>query len=81
MSKRLQVLVPEAEMAAIQLLARRQRIPVGEWVRRALRRACAGEPAIEPEAKLRAIRKAAAHAFPTAGIEQMLEETERGYLA
>lgn len=31
-------------------------------------------------ARLQAIRAAARHAFPTADIEQMLAETERGYL-
>ena len=34
----------------------------------------------DPKRKLRAIRKAATYSFPTADIEQMLDEIERGYL-
>ena len=39
MSKRLQVLLPDQEMTEIQRLARRERLTVGEWVRRVLREA------------------------------------------
>jgi Domain of unknown function (DUF4288) len=34
---------------------------------------------IEPETKLNAVRRAAQYAFPTADVEQMLNEIERGY--
>ncbi|MGI8741035.1 MAG: hypothetical protein ACR2NN_00410 [Bryobacteraceae bacterium] len=37
MSKRLQVLLADHEMSDIDRLARRERLTVGEWVRRALR--------------------------------------------
>jgi hypothetical protein len=80
MSKRLQVLVPDAEWAEINRLARREKITVGEWVRQALARARADRPAKDPQAKLMAVRKAVAHSFPTADIEQMNAEIERGYL-
>lgn len=53
---------------------------VSEWVRHALRRARRSEPAFEAGRKLEAIRAAARHEFPTADIEQMLREIERGYL-
>jgi hypothetical protein len=33
----------------------------------------------EPEVKLKAIRRAAQYSFPTADLEQMLSEIERGY--
>ena len=33
-----------------------------------------------PEAKLKALREAAQYFFPTADIDQMLQEIERGYL-
>jgi hypothetical protein len=66
-------------MSDIQRLAKRERLTVGEWVRRALRDARASRPAIEPETKLKAVRRAAKYSFPTAGIEQMLSEIERGY--
>jgi hypothetical protein len=81
MSKRLQVLLPDDEMSDIQRLARRERITVGDWVRRALREARARKPVNDPETKLKAVRRAAECAFPTADIEQMLDEIERGYRA
>ncbi|HUS05197.1 MAG TPA: hypothetical protein VMZ52_02805 [Bryobacteraceae bacterium] len=79
MSKRLQVLLPDAEMSDIQRLAKREDLTVGEWVRRVLRDARASRPAVNPEIKLKAIRRGAKYSFPTADIEQMLSEIERGY--
>jgi hypothetical protein len=79
MSKRLQVLLPDKEMEEIRRLARRERMPVGEWVRRALRAARAQKPANDPDVKLRALRKAVTYSFPTADIGQMLDEIDRGY--
>jgi hypothetical protein len=79
MSRRLQVLLPDQEMSDIQRLAKRERLTVGEWVRRALREARTSRPAIEPETKLKAVRRAATCSFPTADLGQMLDEIERGY--
>ena len=79
MSKRLQVLLPDREMSDIQRLAKQERLTVGEWVRRALREARASRPVIEPETKLKAVRRAVKYSFPTADLEQMLSEIERGY--
>lgn len=79
MSKRLQVLLPDREMAEVQRVAKRERLTVGEWVRRALREARASRPAMEPETKLKAVRRAARYSFPTADLGQMLDEIERGY--
>jgi hypothetical protein len=79
MSKRLQVLLPDQEMLEIQRLAKQERLTVGEWVRRVLREARADRPAFEPEAKLKAVRRAAEFSFPTADVKQMLSEIERGY--
>jgi hypothetical protein len=79
MSKRLQVLLPDPEMDEIRRLAKRDRLTVGEWVRRVLREARSCQPIHEKEFKLRAIRKAAGYSFPTADIREMLEEIERGY--
>jgi hypothetical protein len=79
MSIRLQVLIPDSEMEEIRRVARREKIAVGEWVRRTLREARAGRPAQEAAAKVKAIRKAAQHSFPTADIGQMLAEIEKGY--
>ncbi len=79
MSKRLQVLLPDQEMTEIQRFARRERVTVGEWVRRVLREARMRQPVNDPEVKLKAVRKAAHYTFPTAGIEQILREIEQGY--
>jgi hypothetical protein len=68
-------------MTEIRRLARRERLTVGEWVRRALREARKQKPLNDPEAKLKAIRRGAELSFPTADIEQMLSEIERGYQA
>jgi hypothetical protein len=67
MSKRLQVLLRDSEMADIRRLARCEQMTVGEWVRRALR----------TQFKLRAIREAAEYSFPTADIDQMLREIKK----
>jgi hypothetical protein len=78
--KRLQVLLDEDELREIQSTARRQRLTTAAWVRRALRESIEREPRPDARAKLAAIRRAADHSFPTADIDQMLEEIERGYL-
>lgn len=79
MSKRLQVVLPDTEMSEIQRLAKRERLTVGEWVRRVLRDARAARPVIDAETKLKAVRRGAQYSFPTADLEQMLSEIERGY--
>lgn len=79
MSNRLQVLIPDEEMSGIQRLARRDRLTVGEWVRRTLREARMHKPANDPETKLKALRRGAEYSFPSADIDQMLSEIERGY--
>ena len=80
MSKRLQVLLRDAEMEEIRQIAERQRLTVGEWVRQALRRARSQEPVMEAARKLEAVREASRYSFPTADIDQLLAEIERGYL-
>ena len=77
MSKRLQVLMDEQDYVEIQGVARRQRVTVAEWVRQALRKARDDHPGTV-EAKLRAIADASRHQFPTADIDVMLQEIERG---
>lgn len=80
MSKRLQVLLHDEEMAAIQSIAKQERVPVGEWVRKTLRAAREQKSTIDPEVKLRAIREAAKYSFPAPDIKQMIREIEQGYL-
>ena len=80
MSKRLQVLFEETELAEIRKLARRQRLTTAEWVRQALRAARRAEPGTDAKKKLTTVRAAVEHALPTADIDQMLAEIERGSL-
>jgi len=79
MSKRLQVILDDAEMKEIRTIARRRRMTVAEWVRGALRAAKAEEPATDPRRKLQTLRAATTHSFPTADIDEMLAQIERGY--
>ena len=79
MSERLQVLLEEAELNEIRRVARRHRLTVAEWVRQALRAARKDEPATEPKRKLAVVREAALGAYPTADIDVMLAEIDRGY--
>jgi hypothetical protein len=80
-SKRLQVLLSDQEMVEIQRFARRDKVTVGEWVRRVLREARRLKPSSDPETKLKAVRRSLEFSFPTADIEQMNREIERGYQA
>lgn len=79
MSKRLQVVLDDAEYREIRQVARRHRMSVSEWVRQALRRARRSEPLKDADRKLDAVRAAVRHEFPTAEIDEMLAEIERGY--
>ena len=69
----------EEEYREIQGVARRQRVTVAEWVRQALRKAREDDSGTV-EAKLRAVAEASRHQFPTADIDVMLDEIERGRL-
>lgn len=80
MSQRLQVLLDESEFAELRRIARRHLMTVAEWVRQALRAARRDEPATEPRRKLAVVRESALGAYPTADIDVMLAEIERGYV-
>jgi hypothetical protein len=79
-TKRLQVLLDDAELRSIQRIARRERLTTAEWVRRQLRE---GAQAAGPNtaSKLAAIHRAVhlQDRAPSPTIDQMLEEIERGY--
>jgi len=79
MTRRLQVLLDDEELAEIRQLARRRHQTTAAWVREALR--VARDTATYPETgrKLRAVREAASLAYPTGEVEEMLAEIERGY--
>ena len=79
MSKRLQVLIADEELTRIRHLAEQENLSVGEWVRRTLSEACANRSLREPGQKLKALREAAAYTYPTADLDQMLGEIEKGY--
>jgi hypothetical protein len=79
MSKRLQVILSDDEMAEIKDIARSQKTTVAEWVRRALRAARSSAPARTREQKLAALRVGSEHSFPAGDVETMLAEIERGY--
>ncbi len=79
MAKRLQVIVQDPEYRDIQRAARLRRMSIAEWVRQALVQARRREPSREVAAKLEVVRAAARMDFPTADIDHMLEEIERGY--
>ncbi|HZC33074.1 MAG TPA: antitoxin [Candidatus Bathyarchaeia archaeon] len=81
MTKRLQVLFEDAELQELHRLARQHRMTTAEWVRRSLRAARDAESGADIGQKLAAVRQAASNSFPTAGIESMLDEIERGYQA
>lgn len=79
MTKRLQVLLEDEELAMIKRAARRRRQTVAEWVRSALRAAHEAEADTSPVDKLRILQRATAHAFPTGSMEEMLADIERSY--
>lgn len=81
MTKRLQVLLDDEELAEFQRLARRRRMSTAEWVRTSLRAAREAEGGADASQKLAAIRRAVRYDFPTGDIDLLLAETERGYLA
>jgi hypothetical protein len=79
MSKRLQVLLEEDELAEIQQAARRMRMTTAEWVRQALRAARRSEPGADAGKKLAVVRAAARQSFPTGEVGEMLKQIEQGY--
>jgi hypothetical protein len=78
-SKRLQVLLDDAEYSRLQRFARRRGLTVAEWVRQVLREAFRSEPVVSTDRKLAVIRAAARYEFPTADIDQMLDKISAGY--
>jgi hypothetical protein len=73
------VLLDEAEYRDLEESARKDRVTVSEWVRRALRQAGERQPSVEAGRKLEAVRAAVEHDYPTADIDQMIREIEQGY--
>jgi hypothetical protein len=79
MAKRLQVILRDPEYREIQRAARSRHMSIAEWVRQALEMARRREPLTDTAKKLAAVRAAVKHNGPTADIDVMLEDIERGY--
>lgn len=77
--KRLQVLMEDRELKELRRQAESQHLTVAEWVRAAIRAAQRVQPSANTEKKLAALRQALKGTAPTADIEQMNREIERGY--
>ena len=69
----------EQELQAIRDAAREHGMSVSEWVRVTLREARRERSGGDADRKLAAIRAADRHAYPTADIDDMVAEIERGY--
>ncbi|MCY3690414.1 MAG: ribbon-helix-helix protein, CopG family [Chloroflexota bacterium] len=92
MAKRLEILLDDAEYAAVEEAAKRRQVSVSEWVRQALRdtrQAELTEVMRKPDSekdperiarKLKALEEASKHNLPTADIDQMLQEIRDGYM-
>lgn len=78
MTKRLELLLDDAEFREIQAAARRQGMSVTEWVRSTLLAGQAEDTANRRRA-LAAVRAARSGDFPTGDIDQILAEIEAGY--
>jgi hypothetical protein len=79
MAKRLQVILQDPEYREIQRAADAQQLSIAAWVRQALAAARRREPVGNVGKKLDAVRAATRHSYPTADIDDMLAEIERGY--
>ena len=93
MAKRLEILLNDVEYAVIEEAAERQQMSVSEWVRQALRDTRQAEltgakpkrdaQRNDPERiarKLQALERASKLNYPTADIDQMLQEIKDGYM-
>lgn len=80
MSKRLQVVVGESDLERYERSAQAAGQTLSEWARQAMNLAERERSSGDVEAKLAAIRKAAAYndGLPAVDIDQMLAEIERG---
>jgi hypothetical protein len=81
-TKRLQILLGDAELDTIRRLARRDNVTVAEWVRRRLREGAAASARPDTASRLAAILAAYRHESdaPAPDIDGLLEEIERGYI-
>jgi len=83
MSKRLQVVIGDADLTGYERTAKAAGLTLSEWVRQALRAAQRESSDGDVEAKLALIRRAASYEIggSEVDIDTMLAETEAGRLA
>ncbi|MDB5038109.1 MAG: hypothetical protein JWQ35_1637 [Bacteriovoracaceae bacterium] len=78
MSKRLQVLLPDADYKALIRGVRALKMSVSDWVRDQIREGLQKGKSESAEERLSKILKYAKYSGPTGNIENMLNEIERG---
>ena len=78
MAKRPQVILQDGEYREIKRIAASRHLSIATWVRQTLATTRRQEPLGDGGKKLDIIRAAARRAYPTADIEQMLEQIARG---
>ena len=72
------MIVDDTELRGFRRAAKRAGMTLSEWVRQTLRRAERDADVGDPRRKLEAIRRALQVNGPTADIEEMLADIERG---
>jgi hypothetical protein len=83
MSKRLQVVVGDADLVRYERTARAAGLTVSEWVRQALKASERKASSGDVDAKLAALRRGASYGTGEGevDVDTMLKEIEAGYLA
>jgi hypothetical protein len=79
MSKRLQVVVSEADLERYERTAAGAGLTLSGWVRQVLGEAQRQTSSVDLDAKLSAVRVALHHDFPAPDIDAMLGEVQAGY--
>ncbi len=70
--------MPDEEYRAVVRASRRRKQPIAQVVRESLRRTLAEDVEDEPERRIAAVLRYARFEGPTADIEQILHEIDRG---
>lgn len=78
MSKRLQVVVDEADLERYERSAQAARLTLSAWARQAMNTAEREMSSGDVEVKLAAIRKAASYSFPVSDVDTMNAEIAAG---
>ncbi len=79
MSTRLQVIFDEEELEELKERARKEKITVSDWVRRAVRNEMRSRPGEAARKKLDIIRAYSRYDYPSGDYELIAAEIESGY--